>query len=95
MNILTHLKTSRGLKRCFSSLPSTNDKLYDFSFTPNLDLISEGPKLNCFRVIDENGKLVNDKKYVDIPKEKLLKIYETMVTNNEADLIFNMAQRQN
>jgi len=38
-------------------------------------MISEANKLNCFWVIDENGKLVNDKKYVDIPKEKLLKIY--------------------
>lgn len=30
-----------------------------------------------------------------IPKEKLLKIYDKMVTNSEADTIFNMAQRQN
>ena len=39
--------------------------------------------------------MINDKKYVDIPKEKLLKIFDTMVMNAEADSLFNMAQRQN
>ena len=44
--------------------------------------------------MDENGKIIN-KKYENIEKEKLIKIFKTMVTNAEADKIFNMAQRQN
>lgn len=53
-------------------------------------------ELKCFRVIDSEGELVNDQKYIDaIPKDKLIRIYETMVLNAEADEIFNMAQRQN
>jgi len=90
MNILIWKASSRA----FSSLPSTNKTLYDFEFTSEFKFRDKGDKLNCFWVIDEEGKLVNDKKFVDnIPKEKLLKIYETMVLNNEVDLIFNMAQR--
>lgn len=46
-------------------------------------------------MIDENGKLVNDDKYLDIPKDKLLRIYRKMVLNQEADKIFNQAQRMN
>ena len=53
-------------------------------------------KLKCFRVIDEEGNLVNDEKYLDIPsKDKLLRIYRKMVLNQEADKIFNKAQRMN
>lgn len=44
--------------------------------------------------MDEEGKILN-KKYENIEKEKLLKIFKAMVTNSEADKIFNMAQRQN
>lgn len=51
--------------------------------------------MKCFRVIDEEGKVVNNGGYEkQIPKEKLQRMYETMVTMNEADLVYNAAQRQ-
>lgn len=82
--------------RAFSSLSSTNTGLYDFNFTTDMKFQDSAEKLKCFRVIDENGRLINDKKYVDaIPKEKLIKMYQTMVLNAEADVIFDKAQKQN
>jgi len=91
--MLSGLRFSR---RGFSSLASTAENLYDFNFTSKLKFRDSAKELKCFRVIDSEGELVNDSKYVDaIPKDKLIKIYETMVLNAEADEIFNMAQRQN
>ena len=56
---------------------------------------SQFEKIPCFRVMDENGKIVNNGGYEKlIPIDKLKKIYETMVTINEADQVFNAAQRQ-
>ena len=49
-------------------------------------------KLNCFRVMDEDGNIVT--KGYDIDKQTLKKMYETMVTINEADQVYNAAQRQ-
>eukprot|EP00343_Euplotes_focardii_P009105 CAMPEP_0205824864 /NCGR_PEP_ID=MMETSP0206-20130828/23018_1 /ASSEMBLY_ACC=CAM_ASM_000279 /TAXON_ID=36767 /ORGANISM="Euplotes focardii, Strain TN1" /LENGTH=382 /DNA_ID=CAMNT_0053123377 /DNA_START=53 /DNA_END=1201 /DNA_ORIENTATION=+ len=51
-------------------------------------------KIEAFRVMDEEGNIIN-KKYENIEKDELLKIFNAMVTTNEADKIFNMAQRQN
>lgn len=49
-------------------------------------------KFKCFRVMDENGDIVNDGGYEkSIDLAKLKKIYETMVTINEADQVFNAA----
>lgn len=50
-------------------------------------------KIKCFRVIDHEGKVINKGYDETIPKEKLLKIFETMVRINEADSIFLQAQR--
>ena len=45
--------------------------------------------------MDEEGKIVNDGGYHKmIDKETLKKIYNTMITINEADVVFNQAQRQ-
>jgi len=44
--------------------------------------------------MDEEGEIVNPGGFEDlIPDEKLKKIFHTMVTINEADQVFNMAQR--
>ena len=56
---------------------------------------SQFDKIPCFRVMDSEGKIVNDGGYEKlIPMDKLKKIYESMVTINEADQVFNAAQRQ-
>ena len=90
--MLTSLRFTGKLCRKFSS---KTPGLYDFDFETTMNFVDGYDKIKCFRVIDEKGDLVNDDKYVQIPKDKLVKIYETMVLNQEADQIFNMAQRQN
>lgn len=43
-------------------------------------------KIKCFRVMDEEGHIINKgdfQKQIDVPKLK--RMYETMVTINEAD----------
>lgn len=67
---------------------------YDIPFNSNLNFVHDNKKIEAFRVMDENGKIIN-KKYENIDKEKLLRIFHAMVTNSEADKIFNQAQRQN
>lgn len=47
---------------------------------------------------DEHGKVTNKNKYVDeylqaTPKEKLIKMFTTMVKVNESDRVFAQAQR--
>ena len=46
-------------------------------------------KFKAFRVMDENGKIINKPYENVIPKEKLIQIFEKMVLLNEADIIFN------
>jgi 2-oxoisovalerate dehydrogenase E1 component alpha subunit len=67
---------------------------YDIPFNSSLNFVHENKKLEAFRVMDEDGKIIN-KKYENIDKDKLLRIFHAMVTNSEADKIFNQAQRQN
>lgn len=51
-------------------------------------------KIKTFRVMDENSNIVNfDGLEKLIEKEKLLKIFDTMLTINEADKVFQAAQR--
>lgn len=57
---------------------------FDQKFTHDLELRAHNEKVKCFRVMDENGTIIN-KGYDNIPKEKLLKIFDTMVTIHEAD----------
>merc|ERR1712166_743407 len=64
--------------------------LFEQKFTPELDFKDRFDKIKCFRVMDEEGVIVNDGGYEKlIDNEKLVKMYETMVTINEADQVFN------
>mmetsp|Transcript_1366 Transcript_1366/g.1790 ORF Transcript_1366/g.1790 Transcript_1366/m.1790 type:complete len:195 (-) Transcript_1366:613-1197(-) len=53
-------------------------------------------KLKCFRVIDEEGNVIDKSAKWDekIPTDLLKKMFTAMVTMNEADKVFNAAQRQ-
>ena len=69
--------------------------LFEHKFTTDMNFQSEFEKIKCFRVMDEEGKIINTGNYHKlIPAEKIKKMYETMVTINEADVVFNQAQRQ-
>ncbi len=68
-----------------------NYELFEHKFTDKMEFRSSFDKIKCFRVIDHEGKVVN-KQYEDlIPKEKILDIFKTMITINEADSIFYQA----
>lgn len=100
MNILKSrvllTKTKSAAKLCVvpGKYMSSTFNFYDIPFSTEMKFKSHNEKISAFRVMDENGKILN-KKYDNIDKEKLLKIFKAMVTNHEADKIFNMAQRQN
>lgn len=82
--------------RNFGAMGQVNsDLLFDFQFSTNMDFHKKHEKLKCFRVMDEEGSIINNGGYEKmIPNDKLVKMYETMVTINEADKVFNAAQRQ-
>jgi hypothetical protein len=56
-----------------------------------MEFRSSFDKIKCFRVMDEEGKIINKGYDTAIPKEELVKMFEYMVTMNEADKVFNMA----
>jgi hypothetical protein len=56
-----------------------------------MDFMSSFDKIKCFRVIDEDGEVVTPGFADQIPKEKLMRIYDKMVTMNEADVVYNAA----
>jgi 2-oxoisovalerate dehydrogenase E1 component alpha subunit len=71
------------------------DMLFNHKFTADMKFRSKNDKIECFRVMDGEGKIINNGGYhklIDIPTLK--RIYESMVTINEADVVFNQAQRQ-
>ena len=45
-------------------------------------------------MLDEEGNIVTPGYAEKIPEEKLLAMYDKMVTINEADNVYNAAQRQ-
>lgn len=99
MNILSHKLCGKGVAKKLHALTymrtaTFSFNFYDIPFSTEMKFIKNYDKINAFRVMDEDGKIIN-KKYENIEKDKLLKIFNTMVTNSEADKIFNMAQRQN
>lgn len=64
--------------------------LFEHKFTHEMDFADRFDKIKCFRVMDEEGVIVNDGGYEKlIDEQKLVKMYETMVTINEADQVFN------
>ena len=87
---------NRVAMRAFGAMNQTNPKLFEHSFTTDMKFQSEqDSKIPCFRVLNNDGKIINDGGYEKmIPADKLRKMFETMVTINEADKVFNAAQRQ-
>lgn len=59
-----------------------------------MEFRSNFEKIKCFRVMDEEGNIIN-KGYADkISDELILKMYDNMVIMNETDVVYNAAQRQ-
>ena len=71
--------------RRFGAMDLLNWDLFDHKFTSEMNFVSSFDKMKCFRVIDENGEVVTPG-YTDmVSDEKLLQMYDAMITINEAD----------
>ena len=58
-----------------------------------MEFKSSFDKIKCFRVMDEEGNIINPGYDTKISDEKMLKMYDAMVTMNETDTVYNAAQR--
>jgi hypothetical protein len=66
--------------------------LFEHKFTNDMNFQSQFDKIKCFRVMDEEGNIVNKDGHEKlIPHDKLIQMFEKMVIINEADQIFNQA----
>ena len=48
-------------------------------------------KLKCFRVMDEDGNIINRRYEGSIDDNTMQKMFRTMVMMNEADVVYNQA----
>lgn len=65
-------------------------------YTSDLSFISGSPeeRIQCYRVLDENGHIISSSNFIEISKEVAVKMYMDMVTLQVMDTIFYEAQRQ-
>ena len=66
---------------------------FSHKFTTEMQFRKHAEKFQCFRVMDLEGNIIS-KNYENIPKEKALRIFNTMVKIHESDIRLNMAQRE-
>ena len=70
-----------------------NRDLFEHKFTSEMDFRSSYDKIKCFRVLDEEGNVVTPGYDDKVDDELLLKMFDKMVMINEADVVYNAAQR--
>jgi 2-oxoisovalerate dehydrogenase E1 component alpha subunit len=80
--------------RAFGAMDQVNKEMFEHKFTNELEFRSSFEKIKCFRVLDEEGNIINKKYENSIDDATLKKMYKTMVMMNEADVVYNQAQRQ-
>ena len=80
--------------RSFGAMNHLNRDMFEYKFTNEMEFRSSFEKFKCFRVLDEEGNIVNKQYENSIDTETLRKMFKTMVMMNEADIVFNQAQRQ-
>ena len=71
-----------------------NQDLFEHSFTNKMTFTDSFEKMKCFLVMDNEGNIVTPGYDTQMKDEEMLKIYDSMVTMNEADNVYNAAQRQ-
>lgn len=84
----------RSAQRSFGAMGEVNQEMFEHKFTNDLEFRSQFDKLKCFRVMDEEGNIINKKFEGSIDDHTLQKMFRTMVMMNEADIVYNQAQRQ-
>jgi len=80
--------------RAFGAMDQVNLDMFEQKFTNDLEFKSSFDKIRCFRVLDEEGNVINKSNEPKINDATLQKMFRTMVMMNEADVVFNQAQRQ-
>jgi hypothetical protein len=58
-------------KRCFGAMDQLNKELFEHKFTEQMDFKSSFEKFKCFRVLDEEGNLINKPYENSISADKL------------------------
>lgn len=86
------LKQSR-LVRSFGAMNIVNHDLMEHTFTSDITFRSKFEKFKCFRIMDQDGVIVNKPYENVVSDEQLLKMHDCMVTMNEVDSVYNAAQR--
>ncbi len=76
-------------KRRFGAMNIVNQEMFEHKFTHDLEFKSSIEKFKCFRVMDEEGNIVNKRYENSIDEGTLKKMFKTMVMMNEADITFN------
>ena len=71
-----------------------NHDLFEHSFTNKMTFTDSFEKMKCFLVMDNEGNIVTPGYDTQMKDEEMLKIYDSMVTINEAYNVYNAAQRQ-
>lgn len=79
--------------RNFAAMDQPNREMFEHKFTTEMEFRSSFDKIKCFRVLDEEGNIINKAYEKSIEDETLKKMFRTMVMMNEADVVFNQAQR--
>lgn len=93
----SYARTSQLFKvaqRSFGAMDTVNMEMFEHKFTQDLEFRSSFDKLKCFRIMDEDGNIINKKYEKSIDDNTLQKMFRTMVMMNEADVVYNQAQRQ-
>jgi len=80
--------------RSFGAMDLVNKDMFEHKFTNDLEFRSSFDKVKCFRVLDEEGNVINKKYENSIDDNTLQRMFRTMVMMNEADVVYNQAQRQ-
>ena len=89
-----NVMNSAPTKRNFAAMDQIDFNLFEHDFTNSIDFRDKAEKFKCFRVMDEEGNIITPGYDDKIDTNLLLKMYDNMVTINEADQVYNAAQRQ-
>ena len=80
--------------RAFGAMDQIDKSLFEHKFTSDMEFRSSFDKIKCFRVMDEEGNIITPGYADKISDDLMLKMYDKMVMINEADVVYNAAQRQ-
>lgn len=75
-------------------MDTVNMEMFEHKFTDDMEFRSSYDKIKCFRIMDEEGNIINKKYEKSIDDNTLQKMFRTMVMMNEADVVYNQSQRQ-